>query len=348
VATLPAQVAAAAARDFERMRNESADLQLVKRRAWELLAATEIAQSFAVWAVGVMYSVTGERRVVALSQHGAGYVPPGVAMPPDVVMVWSDSVIDESFRCRWTGNLDAAATLIAYAESKAAEPQEWRLAAAATTWIDVTALKNAAAHWNTEWAVCSAATLPTPIRTEIAAAAGAVHRLAREFPELAVQVTELRPRGLDLRVARAITDELVELARLLVVDQTTMLGGCRFPENFDAVWPAAAEGRVAPAERVAFAEAVAAQWLSVSMVQPGWDPEPAMSMMVSGEYGRQWIVSRALEVVLGWIADESQDFSRRSSRPELPLADMVYAAIHAHLDGSGAQRITELLARAGF
>ena len=40
VATLPSRVAAAAARDFERQRNESGDLQLVKRLAWELLYAS--------------------------------------------------------------------------------------------------------------------------------------------------------------------------------------------------------------------------------------------------------------------------------------------------------------------
>lgn len=128
VATLPSRVAAAAARDLERRRNESNDLQFVKQLAWELLNATESGRSFALWAVGLMYSATGERQVIALTHHGAGYVPAGIAVPYGVQMLWSDPAVGEGFRQRWTGNLDPAATLVAYAELKAAEPAVWRLA----------------------------------------------------------------------------------------------------------------------------------------------------------------------------------------------------------------------------
>ncbi|SIN56535.1 putative methyl-accepting chemotaxis sensory transducer [Mycobacteroides abscessus subsp. abscessus] len=127
VATLPSQVAAAAARDFERLRNESGDLQMVKRLAWQLLAAGESGRSFALWAVGVMYSATGQRQVVAVSHHGAGYVPPGIAVPTELRMAWADPIINDAFRQRWTGNLDPAATLVAYAELKAGEAAAWRL-----------------------------------------------------------------------------------------------------------------------------------------------------------------------------------------------------------------------------
>lgn len=341
VATLPSRVAAAAARDFERQRNESGDLQLVKRLTWELLYATQSGFSFALWAVGVMYSGTGERRAVALTQHAAGYVPAGVAVPAEVMMLWSDPVIGESFRGRWTGNLDPAATLVAYAELKAAEPEAWRLAAAATTWSEVGALMAAAQRWGTEWATCSLMTMPAAIeKSVVASAPNSAHRLVREFPELAARVAELRPRGLEHRVAKLITDTLVEQARLVVVDSTFMPGQSRFPANFDVVWPAAADGRVAAAERAQFAEGVQDQWLSIVAVQPGWDAErSASSVRNQGEYRSQWLIARALEVVLGWIADTSID--RKPA--ELPVADMVYAAVHAHLDGSGVRWIGEVL-----
>jgi hypothetical protein len=100
VATLPSRVAAAAARDFERQRNESGDLQLVRRLAWELLHASQSGQIFALWSVGVMYSAEGERQVVAVSHLGAGYVPAGVTVPGFVRMLWSDPLIDDSFRQR--------------------------------------------------------------------------------------------------------------------------------------------------------------------------------------------------------------------------------------------------------
>ncbi len=80
-ATLPSRVAAAAARDLERRRNESSDLQTVKWLAWELLYATESCRTFALWAVGLMYSAAGDRHVVALTHHGAGYVPRGIVVP---------------------------------------------------------------------------------------------------------------------------------------------------------------------------------------------------------------------------------------------------------------------------
>lgn len=344
LATVPSQVAAAAARDIERQRNESTDLQLVKRVAWELLYATQSGWSFALWAVGVMYSVTGERRVVASTQHAAGYVPAGVAVPGEVMMLWSDPVIDESFRARWTGNLDPAATLVAYAERKAAEPEGWRLAAAVTTWSEVTALMVAAQRWATEWATCSLMTIPTAIAQSVEASAlSSTHRLVREFPELAARVAELRPRGLEHRVAKLITDALVEQARLVVVTPSSMPGLGRLPANFDVVWPAAAQGRVPAAERVRFAEDVQEQWLGLAAVQPGWDAErTASSISNDGEYRSQWIISRALEVVLGWIADTSTD----SKPAELPLADLVYAAVHSYLDGSGARWVDEVIAEA--
>lgn len=342
VATLPSRVAAAAARDFERQRNESSDVQLVKRVAWELLYATQSGFSFALWAVGVMYSATGERRVVALTQHGVGYVPAGVAVPNEVQMLWSDPVIDDNFRARWTGNLDPAATLVAYAELKAADSAAWRLAAAATTWSDVGALMTAAQRWGTEWAACSSMTMPTGIKKSVEASGPeTAHRLVREFPELAARIAELRPRGLEHRVAKLITDTLVEQARLVVVDMTFMPGQSRFPANFDAVWPAAAHGRVPSAERAQFAEGVQEHWLSIAAVQPGWDvARSARSVSNDGRYQAQWLISRALEVVLGWVADISTD----SKPAELPLADMVYAAVHAHLDGSGERWIDAVLA----
>jgi hypothetical protein len=335
VATLPSQVAAAAQRDFERQRNESNDL-LVKRVAWELLYATESGRSFALWAVGVMYSATGECQVAALTHHGAGYVPAGIAVPAQVRMLWSDPVISDSFRARWTGNLDPAATLVAYAELKAAEPAAWRLAAAATTWTEVEALIAAARHWGTDWATCPALTMPTSIRKDtLASGADTAHRLVREFPELAERVTELQPRGLSHRAAKLITDALVGEARLVAVTSSTMPGDSRLPANFDVIWPAAAESTMASAERARFAEAVQQQWLSITVVQPGWDGERSAGTDV--EYRSQWLISRALEAVLGWIADTSTD----TNPAELPVSDIVYAAAHAHLDDRGTGWITD-------
>jgi hypothetical protein len=331
-------VAAAAARDFERLGNESSDLQLVKRTAWELLYAAESAQAFALWAVGVMYSATGERRVVALTQHAAGYVPPGISVPTTVAMAWSDPVIDEDFRSRWTGNLDPAATLIAYAALKAAEPQAWRLAAVASTWSEVEALMMAAQRWGTEWALCSRITMPADIAPKSVDPAGA-HRLGREFPELAAQVAELKLRGLDHRVGRLLTDALVAEARLVVLDSALWPGEGGFPENFEAVWPVAATGTVPAAERVRFAEAVQQQWSGVWVAQPGWDADAQRSATA---YRSRWLIGRALEAVLGWVADSGTD--RKPAA--LPVADMVYAAAHAHLDGRGTGWITDLFVAA--
>jgi hypothetical protein len=339
VATLPSRVAAAAARDFERLRNESSDLQMVKRLAWQLLAASESGRSFALWAVGVMYSATGERQVVAVSHHGAGYVPPGIAVPTELRMAWSDPIISDAFRQRWTGNLDPAATLVAYAQLKAGETAAWRLGAAATTWAEVDALRVAAQRWGTEWATCSGMNMPAGIdKQALTVGAETTHRLTGEFPALAKQVAELRPRGLDHRAAKLITDALVSEARLVVVTSSTMPGNSRLPANFDDVWPAAAESTVAAAERARFAEAVQQQWLSVGIAQPGWDQERSAS--IDTEYRGQWLISRTLEAVLGWIADTGG-----ASKPaELPMADIVYAAAHAHLDGRGTGWITDLFA----
>lgn len=341
VATLPSRVAAAAARDFERLRNESSDLQMVKRLAWQLLAASESGRSFALWAVGVMYSATGERQVVAVSHHGAGYVPPGIAVPTDLRMAWADPIISDSFRQRWTGNLDPAATLVAYAELKAGESATWHLGAAATTWAEVDALMTAAQRWGTEWAACSGMNMPGGIEKQaLTVGAETTHRLAGEFPVLANRVAELEPKGLDQRAAKLITDALVSEARLVVVTSSTMPGESRLPANFDNVWPAAAESTVSAAERARFAEAVQQQWLSVGIAQPGWDQERSAS--IDTEYRGQWLISRALEAVLGWIADPGSD----GKPAELPMADIVYAAAHAHLDGRGTGWITDLFAQA--
>lgn len=337
VATLPSRVAAAAARDLERRRNESNDLQFVKQLAWELLNATESGRSFALWAVGLMYSATGERQVIALTHHGAGYVPAGIAVPYGVQMLWSDPAVGEGFRQRWTGNLDPAATLVAYAELKAAEPAVWRLAAAATTWSVVAALMTAAQRWGTEWATCSAMNMPASIgKRAFGSSANPAHRLVREFPELSERVAQLRPRGLDRRAARLITDALVTDARLAIVNSI----GPRIPSNFEMVWPTAADGRVDASERARFAEAVQQQWFSIAMVQPGWDEERSESS--AAEYRAQWLICRMLEVVLGWIADDSTG----ATPARLPLDDMVYAAAHAYLDSRGSRWITDLFASA--
>jgi GNAT superfamily N-acetyltransferase len=341
VATLPSQVAAAAARDFERLRNESGDLQMVKRLAWQLLAAGESGRSFALWAVGVMYSAAGERQVVAVSHHGAGYVPPGIAVPTELRMAWADPIINDAFRQRWTGNLDPAATLVAYAELKAGEAAAWRLGAAATTWAEVDALMAAAQRWGTEWATCTGMNMPGGIAKQaLTVGAETTHRLAAEFPELAVQAAELKPRGLDHRAAKLITDALVSEARLVVVKTSTIPGESRLPANFDDVWPVAADSCVPAAERARFAEAVQQQWLGVGIAQPGWDFERSAS--IDAEYRGQWLISRALEAVLGWIADTGTD----GKPAELPMADIVYAAAHAHLDGRGTDWITELFTQA--
>ena len=337
VATLPSRVAAAAARDLERRRNESNDLQFVKQLAWDLLYATESDRSFALWAVGLMYSATGERQVIALTHHGAGYVPAGIAVPDGVQMLWSDPAVGEGFRQRWTGNLDPAATLVAYAELKAAEPAVWRLAAAATTWSVVAALMSAAQRWGTEWATCSAMNMPASVRKRaFGSGANPVHRLVREFPELSERVAQLRPRGLDRRAARLITDALVTDARLAIVNSI----GPRRPSNFEMVWPTAADGRVDASERARFAEAVQQQWFSIAMVQPGWDEERSES--TAAEYRAQWLICRMLEVVLGWIADDSTG----ATPARLPLDDIVYAAAHAYLDSRGSSWITDLFASA--
>jgi hypothetical protein len=335
-------VAAAAARDFERQRNESGDLQLVKRLAWELLHASQSGQTFALWTVGVMYSAAGERQVVAVSHLGAGYVPAGVTMPSSVRMLWSDPLIDDSFRQRWVGWLDPAATLVAYSKLKAAEPAPWRLAAAATTWTEVEALMAAAQQMGTEWATCSALTIPTTIEKEAAAArAEYVHRLACEFPELDERVTELTRNGHHQRAAKLITDALVDEARVVVVDANRTPGDSRLPANIESIWPAAAEGTVAPAERAKFAEAVQEQWLVTGTVQLGWGTERSASDET--EYRGRWLIARALEAVLGWIAEG--DSTEKSA---LPVADIVYAAAHAHLDGRGVSWIDELLTQAGM
>ncbi|WP_370333830.1 hypothetical protein [Mycolicibacterium hippocampi] len=342
VATLPSQVAAAAARDFERLRNESSDLQMVKRLAWQLLAAGESGRSFALWAVGMMYSTAGERQAVAVSHHGAGYVPPGIAVPAALRMAWADPIINDAFRQRWTGNLDPAATLVAYAELKAGEAAAWRLGAAATTWAEVDALMAAAQRWGTEWAACTGMNMPGGIdRQAMTVGAETTHRLAAEFPELAVEVAELKPRGLDHRAAKLITDALVSEARLVVVKFSTMPGESRLPANFDDVWPAAADSTVSAAERASFAEAVQQQWLSVGINQPGWG-DLERSASIDTEYRGQWLISRALEAVLGWIADPGTD----GKPAELPMADIVYAAAHAHLDGRGTDWITDLFTQA--
>lgn len=341
VATLPSQIAAAAARDFERLRNESSDLQMVKRLAWQLLAAGESGRSFALWAVGMMYSAAGERQVVAVSHHGAGYVPPGIAVPIELRMAWADPFINDAFRQRWTGNLDPAATLVAYAELKAGEAAAWRLGAAATTWAEVDALMAAAQRWGTEWAACTGMNMPGGIdKQAMTVGAEPTHRLTAEFPELAVEVAELKPRGLDHRAAKLITDALVSEARLVVVKFSTMPGESRLPANFDDVWPAAADSGVPAAERARFAEAVQQQWLSVGIAQPGWDLERSAS--IDSEYRGRWLISRALEAVLGWIADPGTD----GKPAELPMADIVYAAAHAHLDGRGTDWITDLFTQA--
>lgn len=114
-------------------------------------------------------------------------------------MLWSDQAIGEGFRSRWIGNLDPAATLIAFAEVKAAEPAGWRLAAAATTWSDVTALMTAAQRWGgTEWATCSGMSMPASIgkKRDAIATANTPHRLEREYPDLFERVAQLRARGL--------------------------------------------------------------------------------------------------------------------------------------------------------
>uniref|UniRef100_A0A5Q5BR12 Uncharacterized protein n=2 Tax=unclassified Mycobacterium TaxID=2642494 RepID=A0A5Q5BR12_MYCSS len=337
-ATLPSRVAAAAARDLERQRNESSDLQMVKRLAWELLYATETCRSFALWAVGLMYSATGDRLIVALTHHGAGYVPAGVEIRRGVRMLWSDQAIGEGFRSRWTGNLDPAATLAAYAELKAAEPAGWRLAAAATTWSEVAALMTAAQRWGTEWATCSGMSMPASIE-KLAAISDedAPHRLEREFPELFERVAQLRARGLTHRAARLITEAIVSDARLAIVTADAP----RIPSNFDSVWPVAADGRIDAADRAQFAEAVQQQWFSIGMVQPGWDDEPTGSACT--EYRAQWLICRALEVVLGWIADGNSG----AVPADLPMEDMIYAAAHAYLDGRGTGWITDLFDAAG-
>ena len=338
VATLPSRVAAAAARDFERQRNESGDLQLVKRLAWELLHASGSGQVFAVWAVGVMYSTSGERLVVAVSNLGAGYVPAGVMAPGFVRMLWSDPLIDNTFRQQWVGWLDPAAILVAYSELKAAEPAVWRLAAAATTWTEVEALMAAARHMGTEWASCSALTMPNTIEKEAAATrAEYAHRLACAFPDLHDRVAELQRNGCDRRAGKLITDMLIDEARLVVVDPNRTPGDCRLPATIEAIWPAAAEGTVAPAERAKFAEAVQQQWLSIALVQPGWTTDRSASD--EAEYRARWLIARALEAVLGWITDGDSD-----ERPALP--DIVYSAAHAHLDDCGTSWISELLTAA--
>ena len=337
-ATLPSRVAAAAARDLERRRNESSDLQTVKRLAWELLYATESCRTFALWAVGLMYSAAGDRHVVALTHHGAGYVPAGIVVPKGVRMLWSDQAIGEGFRSRWIGNLDPAATLIAFAEVKAAEPAGWRLAAAATTWSDVTALMTAAQRWGTEWATCSGMSMPASIgKRDAIANANTTHRLEREYPDLFERVAQLRARGLTQRAAKLVTEAIVSDARLAIVAD----GGPRIPPNFDSVWPAAADGRVDASDRARFAEAVQQQWFSIGMVQPGWEDERTDT--VCAEYRGQWLICRALEVVLGWIADDNCG----AMQADLPLEDMIYAAAHAYLDSRGTGWITAIFDAAG-
>ena len=82
------------------------------------------------------------------------------------------------------------------------------------------------------------------------------------------------------------------------------------------------------------------QWLCVGIAQPGWNQEPSAS--VDTEYRGQWLISRALEAVLGWIAEPGMV----GEPAELPMADIVYAAAHAHLDGRGTDWITDLFTQA--
>jgi hypothetical protein len=133
-----------------------------------------------------------------------------------------------------------------------------------------------------------------------------------------------------------ITDALVTDARLAIVNSSAP----RIPSNFEMVWPAAAGSRIDASERARFAEAVQQQWFNIAMVQTGWDDERSNS--ADAEYRAQWLISRALEAVLGWIADESTGITSA----ELPLDDMVYAAAHAYLDGRGNGWITDLFATA--
>jgi hypothetical protein len=164
-----------------------------------------------------------------------------------------------------------------------------------------------------------------------------VHRLTCAFPELHDRVVELHRNGRDRRAAKLITDMLMHKARLVVVDLNRAAGDSRLPANIESIWPAAAEGTVAPAERAKFAEAVQQQWLSIALVQPGWTTERGAGDEV--EYRARWLIARALEAVLGWITDGESD-----ERPALP--DIVYSAAHAHLDGRGTGWISELLAEA--
>ena len=175
----------------------------------------------------------------------------------------------------------------------------------------------AAQHMGTEWATCSALTMPTTIEKEAAATrAEYVHRLACAFPELDDRVAELQQNGRDRRAAKLITDVLVDEARLVVVDPNRTPGDSRLPANIESIWPAAAEGTVAPAERAKFAEAVQQQWLSIALVQPGWTTERSASDEV--EYRARWLIARALEAVLGWITDGDSD-----EKPALPVRHRV-------------------------
>ena len=140
----------------------------------------------------MMYSTSGERLVVAVSNLGAGYVPAGVMAPG----FCADAVVRPHRQ-----HLPSAVGRVAgsgrdpggYSELKAAEPAVWRLAAAATTWTEVEALMAAARHMGTEWASCSALTMPNTIEKEAAAKrAEYAHRLACAFPDLHDRVAELR------------------------------------------------------------------------------------------------------------------------------------------------------------
>lgn len=75
------------------------------------------------------------------------------------------------------------------------------------------------------------------------------------------------------------------------------------------------------------------------MVQPGWEDERTDT--VCAEYrGGQWLICRALEVVLGgWIADDNCGGAMQA---DLPLEDMIYAAAHAYLDSRGTGWITAI------
>lgn len=290
----------------------SADVLSAAALTWELARAGDLRLYPMDWAVGVFRSPTGTETVV-MSGDGWGYVPVGVFLPRSARLLVSDPLADDAFRNVWFGWADPARIMVEYAKLRV--EGDWKLVAAATTGsadslreagVDHTVVnrreegrpKGLLADWEP----------PVLDRQH-------QHRLELGYPDLFVRLENLSGVGrrYQERVIYPVSAALMEC----------LVGVEEIPQVLRSGWhTVSCAGDLNAAEWAEFDSACAEIFLSVGAKRPGGITDTPghpqeVPVSIHQYYRGQWVLARAMEHFGGWAG------------AEMPLSDMVYAAMAA-------------------